>query len=95
MKTIRKQFLFALGLFLVYYVVTTVVYYLYGDPGSTVADAIYMTGISFTTIGYGDNYWRVDFQIGPATFRFGVEQPATGQITPQLKPALPRDDHVS
>jgi len=54
MKTIRKQFFFALILFLVYYVVSTIVYTLYGDPGTTVADAIYMTGISFTTVGYGD-----------------------------------------
>jgi len=54
MKTIKKQFLFALILFLVYYLVSTAVYTLYGDPGTTVADAIYMTGISFTTVGYGD-----------------------------------------
>lgn len=54
MNTIKKQFLFTLGLFLVYYVVSTTVYYLYGDPGTGLADAIYMTGISFTTVGYGD-----------------------------------------
>jgi len=54
MYTIKKQFLFALGLFLIYYVVSTIVYYTYADPGIHITDAIYMTGISFTTIGYGD-----------------------------------------
>jgi len=54
MKAIRNQFIFAIVLFLIYYVVSTVIYVLYGDPGTTVADAIYMTGISFTTVGYGD-----------------------------------------
>ena len=54
MKAIKKQFLFALGLFLIYFIVSTIVYFLYGDPGITLADAVYMTGISFTTVGYGD-----------------------------------------
>ncbi len=55
MKTIRKQFLFTLALFLIYYAVSTIVYYIYGDPGIRISDAVYMTGISFTTIGYGDS----------------------------------------
>jgi voltage-gated potassium channel len=54
MNAIKKQFGFALALFLIYYFVSTITYYLYGDPGTTIADAIYMTGISFTTVGYGD-----------------------------------------
>jgi len=54
MKAIKKQFGFALALFLIYYVASTIIYYIYGDPGTTIADAVYMTGISFTTVGYGD-----------------------------------------
>jgi len=54
MKAIKKQFGFALALFLIYYVASTIVYYIYGDPGTTIVDAVYMTGISFTTVGYGD-----------------------------------------
>ncbi|MEE8399110.1 MAG: NAD-binding protein [Desulfobacterales bacterium] len=44
-----------LVLFLIYFVVSTTVYYLYGDPGTGLGDAIYMTGISFTTVGYSDS----------------------------------------
>jgi len=55
MRTVKKQFLFALGLFLIYYSVSTIVYYIYGDSGTGIADAVYMTGISFTTVGYSDS----------------------------------------
>jgi len=54
MKAIRNQFVFAIGLLLIYYIVSTLIYSIYGDPDTTIADAIYMTGISFTTVGYGD-----------------------------------------